>query len=442
MSLQLNRNFLPPSNSLARQTIGGTVALVVITQFLTILLFATLILRPQMERMTSMVASGVASFSRTLENASPELRKQIISDLVSTPYVEIRHFDNPPDAQGPPPRIIERVFMRQLAKKLTIEQPDINWRTDKNRKLWLQIHYGDESFWISTKYMDFGPTGLTLLLILIIALFAILIAITLNQKILKPLKDLQENLDGFRLNYEIATISESGPAEIIGLKKSFNQMMLRIQKTEKSRNIVLAGISHDLRTPLSKLRLAFEMVKDNDTYLKETIQRQLNTLETSLSDFLTYARGFEYESPQKFDICGLIRELALEYEDQKIDFDFSEVEILVSMRKVALMRAMRNLIENSIKYGTTPIILGAKKIDRNIEVSICDSGKGIPVDQIDIITEPFVRLDQSRQVDDRVSTGLGLAIVEKIVKSHDGKLKLEKLPQGFKVSMILPNKFG
>lgn len=428
------------NNSLLRQSISGTIALIIITQIITILLFSTLILRPQLQRMTAIMASNIAIFSHTIEKAPPSLREQMFEELKSTQYIEILKSENPPNKDGPAPRIIEHVFMRNLAENLKTSQPEIIWRTDNKRKLWIQLQLGDESYWISSKHINFGPTGLTIFLFLIVVLASVLIAIIINRIILKPIDELKISADNFSLNNNLKLLEETGPDEILSLRRSFNEMLSRILNVEKSRNIVLAGISHDLRTPLSKLRLAIEMIENKDVYLKQTIERQLGIIENNISDFLTFARGFEHEKTRPVLLKNIINDIILEYNDAEIKYQNNSIDEEVFIKVESIKRAIRNIIENSIKYGVPPIIINTNLNNDFYTISFKDFGKGIDKEKISIICEPFVKLEDARNNENQnsVSSGLGLAIVDKIIKAHNGKIEFENKSNCFEVRLIIP----
>ena len=178
--------------------------------------------------------------------------------------------------------------------------------------------------------------------------------------------------------------------------------------------------------------------KDDD--LLATAQRQITNIETTLSQFITFARGFDGEAISKFNIKAIFEEIKNEYPDKGINIPSSMGDIFIDGRQSAITRAITNLVENSIKYGKPPIMLKAYKFGGKTYLEVMDSGKGIDESKLEIITLPFVRGDNARNNDNQnyTSTGLGLAIVKKIVATHNGELRFENHQDGFKTVIILP----
>ncbi len=426
--------------SLSRRAITMTIALVIVTQFITLLLFTTMILRPQIQRLANVIASNIVVFSETIKQTPQDKRPILISKLQSSKYLTIWTGKEPPDSSGPPPRFIERIFMTQLANAISENQSEINWRTDKKRRLWIEINFGDTPYWVSFKNVIIGPSGLALTLLAISGILAIGVGYTINLILLKPINELRHATDNFALDANIDPLELKGPSEIYSLRQSFNNMIERISSAERERSIVLAGISHDLRTPLAKLRLAIEMMGAKDDDLLATAQRQITNIETTLSHFITFARGFEGEAISKFNIKAIFEEIKNEYPEKGINIPSTMGDIFIEGRQSAITRAITNLVENAIKYGKPPIMLKAYKFGGKTYLEVMDSGKGIDESKLEIITLPFVRGDNARNNDNQnyTSTGLGLAIVKKIVATHNGELRFENHQDGFKTVIILP----
>jgi two-component system osmolarity sensor histidine kinase EnvZ len=426
--------------SLLKRTIIVTIIMVLLTQLLTLFLFSTLILRPQIQRLANVIASNIVVYSDTIKQTPVENRPQLIAGLQNSKYLTIWTGRQPPDNSGPPPRFIERIFMKQLAAALAENQSEINWRTDKKRRLWIEINFNNTPYWISFKNVGLGPSGLAMSLLALSGLLAIGVGLALNLHLLKPINELKTATDNFALDANINNLELKGPSEIRALRQSFNNMIERIANTERERSIVLAGISHDLRTPLAKLRLAIEMMGAKDKDLLETAQRQISNIETTLSQFISFARGFEDEDIAEFNVKSVFEDIKVEYPNNGIVIPHLMGDIFINGRHFAFTRAITNLVENAIKYGKPPISLNAYKCDGKLYLEVKDCGTGISDEKIDIITLPFVRGDNARNNDnqDYTSTGLGLAIVKKIVSTHSGELRFENHKDGFKTVIILP----
>jgi two-component system, OmpR family, osmolarity sensor histidine kinase EnvZ len=424
--------------SLWGQVLASTLIVIALGQILSTMLFTLLVLRPEVRRVSLIMAENIAAVSKVADGASPEERARLIKTLGQSSYIEIWPDSRPPDNDGPRPRLLERVFMRQLVTALG-DKTDLTWRTDRRHRLWMHLYIGPDAYWVSIKAMpSLGPTGLVLVSGLISLLLALVLAFGLNGRLFRPLETLKQAAEGFRLATKTPALDESGPREIASLSHSFNLMFQRLQQTETDRALILAGISHDLRTPLAKLRLALDMMPHEDEALRATAHRQVETIDRILGQFMTYARGFDAEAIGQIDTEALLDEALREYADQGVTIRPHSLQRTLAARPEALRRALCNLIENALRYGTAPVEIACEAAGDGIDLIVRDHGPGIPADKLARITEPFVRGDEARGADHSLfggGTGLGLAMVEKIAALHGGRLKLSNLADGFEARL-------
>jgi two-component system, OmpR family, osmolarity sensor histidine kinase EnvZ len=421
--------------SLWGQVLATTVIVVALGQILSTLLFTVLVLRPELKRVSKIMAENIAAVSNIAEGASPAERARLISSLSQSSYIEIWPENRPPDSEGPRPRLLERVFMRQLVTALG-DKADLNWRTDRQHKLWMRLHVGPDTYWVSIRSIpSLGPSGLVLVSGVISLLLALIVAFGLNGRLFRPLDRLKGAAEGFRLSTLAPKLDETGPREIASLSHSFNLMFERLQQTETDRALILAGISHDLRTPLAKLRLALDMMPHEDEALRSSAHRQVETIDRILGQFMTYARGFDAEAMQAVNTADLLAEAVRDYGDQGVVIRPQSPGVSITTRPEALRRALYNLIENALRYGKAPIEIAWEASDGRLELVVHDHGPGIPEDRMARITEPFVRGNEARGAEG--GTGLGLAMVEKIAALHGGTLKLANLPDGFEARLAV-----
>lgn len=423
-------------DSLWGQTVALTVIIVGVAQILSILLFTLMVLRPELQRVAGVMAENVASLSDTLGEVPEADRARLVNHLAKSSYIEVWSGAKPPDDTGPPPRLLERVFMRQLVKAMG-DRTDLYWRTDHSRKLWMHVWLGGQPYWISVKSPPLlGPTGLLLVGALSTVGLALLAAAILSRRLLRPLNALRGATETYRLAAPSVRLSEQGPLEIADLSRSFNLMTNRLARAEADRRLILAGISHDVRTPLAKLKLAFEMMNCEDESLNDTARRQIDSIDRILSQFLMFARGFDAEPIASLDLHALFVDLVKEYGPAGLVWDGVMPDERCEGRPEALRRALTNLIENALRYGQPPVELSCRQQDGRWRIRVRDHGPGVLEDQLATLAEPFVRGDSARQpfadgVFATSGTGLGLAIVDRIAQLHGGGLGLRNLDDGF-----------
>jgi two-component system osmolarity sensor histidine kinase EnvZ len=213
-------------------------------------------------------------------------------------------------------------------------------------------------------------------------------------------------------------LSEKGPAELRTVASAFNRMAGDLAALERERATVLAGISHDLRTPLARLRLALEML-EGDTAVREGIATDVEEIDSVIGQFLDYARGAD-EARVETDVDALLRELVEGYQRRALDVTLRTDAGRQSIAPTAVRRAVTNLVNNALRHGGAPIEVQAMRDGEGIAVEVLDRGPGIPASQIERLKQPFTRLNEARGAEG--GAGLGLAIVDRIARAHGGSL--------------------
>jgi len=271
-------------------------------------------------------------------------------------------------------------------------------------------------------------------------LLALLAAFFIVSRMARPLASLANAARQVGRGELPPPLTESGPEEFAGVSRAFNQMSVNLAQLESDRALVLAGVSHDLRTPLARLRLGIELsgapAEDVDA-----MSADIDEMDRILGQFLDFARGSTEESFSEIDTTTLLEELAGSY--QRRNFPVSTQEKLpnfkLSARPQALRRALSNLIDNALRYAgrEQAIELGAHRANGFIHMLVLDRGPGIPADQVARLKRPFTRLEEART--DAHGSGLGLAIVERIARAHGGRLELKpREGGGLSAEIVLP----
>ena len=198
---------------------------------------------------------------------------------------------------------------------------------------------------------------------------------------------------------------------------------------------MLSGISHDLRTPLTRLKLQLAMLKQKD--VSENMSKDINEMEKMLNDYLQFAKTQAQEGTATVNLNNLLSSIKKDFKNDKIFFMESSNQVELEGRPTALKRSFENVIQNSLKYGKN-VYVEVQKGNKRALVLIDDDGPGIPEDQYKNVFKPFFRLDKSRSLN-KSGVGLGLAIVEDIINSHGGHIQLGRSKyNGLQVKISLP----
>ena len=280
--------------------------------------------------------------------------------------------------------------------------------------------------------------GWTFLLSLLLSAFAVAaVAVLLGRRVQKPIRNLADASDRLGRGEEMDELPETGPVEIRRTVRAFNLMRDRLNRYMRDRATMLAAISHDLRTPITSLRLQAELVEDG-----ESRSRMLGTLEEMqriAEDTLAFIReDMSREKTRTVDLHALIDSVAADLTDLDHELTVHDSDrVLVDCRQVALRRAFRNLLENACIHGQRATVRIAHD-DGGLSIVIDDEGPGIPEADRERVFEPFVRLDESRSTN-KGGTGLGLAIARTIVRGHGGNVWLQNRDEGgLRVTVDLP----
>jgi len=223
-------------------------------------------------------------------------------------------------------------------------------------------------------------------------------------------------------------LDETGPLEIREAAMAFNQMQERLKRLVANRTEMLAAISHDLRTPITLLRLRSELIEDEEERTK--MQATLDNMEKMIASTMDFARQDAVtEERRKVDLTALVASICDDLSDAGRDVQFAETDkYLYDCRPLALQRAITNLIDNALKYGQRADV-SMKADDDAITITVTDHGPGIPTDQLEEVFQPFYRCDASRNPETG-GTGLGLSVVQSVAHAHGGWVVLRNLVTG------------
>lgn len=283
----------------------------------------------------------------------------------------------------------------------------------------------------------------TLMWVVLYTLVILVVMAWVIKRALKPIETLAVVAKKVGSERDFSTITEVGPSEILPAISAFNQMQANLSTFIDDRSKMLAAISHDLRTPITSLRLRLEFIEpgEDQRRMLETVHQ----MEKMLKATLDFAKDDAHkEAKQELEVVSLLTTICDDYRDRDIDIQLTSVDKLIfRLWPVAFRRVIENVINNSIAYGKNEagevhVAINVSLVDENLLIEISDSGKGVDESLFAEVVKPFVRLDKARDTQDS-SVGLGLAISHGIVQAHAGEMTFSNVESGgFKVQIRLP----
>ena len=266
------------------------------------------------------------------------------------------------------------------------------------------------------------------------ALLMITIALIFLKNQTRPIVNLAKAAERFGRGENIDEYRPSGALEIRQAGLEFHKMRKRIIRHLNQRSEMLSGISHDLRTPLTRLKLQLSFIKDED--LSKKMSLDIDEMEKMLNEYLQFTSSTYLKKDETFDISELVESTINKYNNDNISKKLIP-RVYMNGRKNLIQRSLNNIIDNSIKYANTINIELSKK-NNILLIAIDDDGLGIPENEYENVFKPFYKIDKSRG-DSKSSVGLGLSITSDIIRSHGGNIILEKSPlNGLRVKVFLP----
>ena len=266
------------------------------------------------------------------------------------------------------------------------------------------------------------------------ALIMVIISLIFLKNQTKPITALAKAAEKFGKGEEVEEFKPAGAAEIRQAGFEFERMRKRILRHLNQRSEMLSGISHDLRTPLTRMKLQTAFIKDKDIIKKLT--DDIDEMEKMLNEYLQFTSSSHIEKAELFDLSQLVQEIIDKYNNKNISKNLTP-RVYFNGRKNLIKRCINNLVDNSLKYGDRVNIELSKK-NTNIFIKVEDNGPGIPKEEYDNVFKPFYKIDKGR-AETKSSVGLGLSIASDIIRSHGGNINLEKSSlNGLGVKIFLP----
>ena len=323
----------------------------------------------------------------------------------------------------------------KLAKELGVDNVTVYFKFKPIPRIWIQTPEMNGN-WVREPLKTYTNYSVELIATWLfgVPILSSIIILTLLRQMNRPLRRLQNAANSYSKTGKAPYLDTNhGPLEIRQVNQAFNHMVYTLEQTERDRQIMLAGISHDLRTPLTRIRLTAEMLPDE--FFREGLIYDVDDMDAILNQFISYMRDGSDEELTDTNINTLLQELVIQFKPLDIRFEMQDLPIIPA-RSLSLKRLIANLINNAKRYGAEPIELSASHVDEHILITVADHGEGIPPDQVEELMQPFVRGNSARTVQ---GSGLGLAIVKRIVDIHQGKISIRNREQGgLEVVISLP----
>lgn len=419
--------WLSPSTLAGRTTLALLAGLLV-SHFGSVWLLEHGVRATMEEARTAHILDHVAMAARVLE-ALPEAVRGRAAAAVSSPGFEASW------APVPPADVVASDDLASLRRALRarLPKPDGSGSGSSGQPMQVRgaLRLADSSWvWFSAPAPDLAPVPAhaSLASLSAMTLGIILVAALVVGWITRPLTRLAEAANGFGKGGATVPLPETGPWEVHEAARAFNAMQARIARLIADRTQALASVSHDLRTPIQRLRLRAGFLDDKE--VQAAVETDLDDMETMVDSTLAYLRGqTETEQPRQIDLAVVLRTLCDDAADRGAAVGYSGPDHLVlPVRPLAIKRALANLIDNAVKYGGRASV-SLEMLGDRVQLTIDDEGPGIPEHELEAAFEPFHRLEQSRNRDTGGS-GLGLTIARQAIASEGGSVRLSNRPGG------------
>jgi two-component system osmolarity sensor histidine kinase EnvZ len=418
--------------SLLARTFLLLALLVLLTTAAWLSLFRYMDAEPRARETAQLAASAVNLIRASLFAAAPEKRLALFNEFSTREGIRLLPAEPEDQIEVMPDTHFLKLLQDELGSRLG-NHTRIAAAVDGVPGFWVSFRldeHDEEEYWLvlpsERAIRNFAAHWLSWMALAVT--LALAVAWLIASRISRPLKAMARTVEAVGRGQTPSPLPEEGAEELKRLAKAFNTMATDLERHEKDRSEVLAGISHDLRTPLTRLRLEAEMSVADDA-ARQAVVADIEQMEAVISQFMDYARAESGENPVMTDLSGLLSILADRQEciGRPLQAEIPALPEL-PLRPKALTRALTNLIDNAWKYGGGEVSLKAMMTEQEIRIEIADRGPGIPASETERLKRPFTRLESART--NAGGTGLGLAIVERICRLHGGHLDLAANPGG------------
>ena len=397
------------------------VALIVVGQLVNALVYRELVAKPRLHQSAEAAARSLQAVVEGLRLLPEDQRAGFVARF------NARAASGPAEARPERPSPMERAFLAELAEQLGVAPGGLEWRREAGGLLGVRT----QGHWLVVPSVQPAHQFVRTWVVasVVSGLLALLGAWLIQRRINQPLQRLVDAAKAVGAGQRRLLLPTAGPAETAALARGFNEMAEALARDEEERLLMLAGLSHDLRTPLAKIRLASELLRDagqGDKELLDTLDRSLHGLDGLLTQFLDYARAAHPAEQEQLVVNVELRKFLAETQamapglPQPVLAD--GLAVSRRTRPQALRRLVLNLIVNAQNHGAPPIELACGEDAGAAWIEVRDRGPGIAPGRVDELRRPFQRGDAARG--GKPGSGLGLAIVDRIARAEGAELRL------------------
>jgi len=404
------------------------VVLVVVGQVASAVLVRQLIVKPRLAQLSVAVVRNVGAIRAGLAALPPAQREAFAAQFNSRAMQGIADDEDGAHGQRPLLSRLERRFVNEASHGIALEGEgsEIIWRREAGGSLAVRLRLDGADYWVTLPGVlparEF--TGAWIAASLTSALLALLGALLIHRYVNRPLRRVVASAHTLAGGASPQPLPEDGPTEIADLSRSFNQMVRSLAQADDERALMLAGVSHDLRTPLTKLRLGIEILRDKgDEELMARMTRGVEEMDAIIGQFLDFARSTESEALAPVSLDALAADVAAASAGHGMPVELHAGNPLpVPLRPRAMRRVLTNLIENAWRHGLPPVAIATGAQGNSVWIEVIDHGAGIATAQAEALKQPFRRAEGTRS--GPPGAGLGLAIVDRVVRMHGGTFEL------------------
>ncbi len=432
--------FIRPSTVFGKTALTITVAFVVIALF-TVAAFSYYALVPVAQRSAEDLAALMVLSAQTWVELPPGTRHDFQYELHQNHGLTLTTTDTPlENLKYHPPylSLLEAALAQRTGQSIPVRR-----YIAKARWFWVDIPIAGRNIRIGfpRDRIEPRPPVFLLLILLSSGLLVQLTAMILARRITQPLSLLSRATERIGKGQLPEPLPETGAEELANLTRQFNQMARQVRDLLANRTTLLAGISHDLRTPIARMRLALEMLpQEGDPHLVEGLKRDLEEMNDLIGQFMELSRELEAGHREPTDLASMLEQLVgdVRRSNARVEW-FPCPSCVQDVNATALRRVVGNLVENALRYGAgAPVTLILNCNAAQTRIRVLDRGPGIPADQRDAVFRPFYRLEQSRS-SDTGGSGLGLAIARQLADANGWTIRLlDRRGGGTEVQLILP----
>jgi two-component system, OmpR family, osmolarity sensor histidine kinase EnvZ len=399
---------------------------------------------PQTARVAWEIASIVNLTRAALIAAAGERRSELLVDLARNEGVRVY----PAEAHDQ----VEPLEDRQIGERVEAKLKErlgpstrVAGKVNGEKALWISFDIDLDEYWliVDPQRLERQLGGNWLQISAAVVLLALIGAILISRLVNRPLADLARSIERLSRGDRPPRLSESGPTEISELNQRFNQLAGDLHAMEADRAVVLAGVSHDIRTPLTRLRLEIELSK-LDEASKESMVEEIDRIDSIVRQFIEYARPPDF-AIEVVDVHRLVEQLLRSYARERAEGLLQlEIRLESGLRwqgnSIILQRILGNLFDNAMKYGRSSqdgvgrVRLTGRRRGRAVELVLADQGPGVPPEALERLSQPFARLDTERG--GVGGSGLGLAVVSRLARRAGGTLTLQNAQGGGLVARV------